>query len=208
LTKHFSDKIDALFCLLAAAVGAYVPWNPAAKTWGVPSAWPPMSPRAVVAPARHSESLNVGGLYKAPVIILRITAVLVLTIASEAIVALGGAAPVNTIDLAYNEVLGEYLVDQDGMTLYYSVADVPDSGKSSCGDTCTHYWPPFHTGQIVINKNLSWFDFDTIYRDDGSAQITYKGWPLYYYTNDYSPGEIRGQGIDGVWFVAGPRLMP
>lgn len=133
---------------------------------------------------------------------------LVLTIVSEAIVALGGAAPVNTIDLAYNEVLGEYLVDQDGMTLYYSTADVPDSGKSSCSDTCTHYWLPFHTGQIVINKNLSWFDFDTIYREDGSAQITYKGWPLYYYTNDYSPGEIRGQGRDGIWFVAGPRLMP
>lgn len=139
---------------------------------------------------------------------LKITTVLALAIASAAIVSLGAAAPVNTIDLTYNEALGEYLVDQDGMTLYYFADDAPDSGESSCGDTCIQYWPPFHTGQIILHRNLSGFDFDTIYREDGSAQITYKGWPLYYYTNDYNPGEIRGQGVDGVWFVAGPSLMP
>jgi len=145
---------------------------------------------------------------RGPVIKLKITTVMALAIASAAIASLGAAAPVNTIDLAYNEALGEYLVDQDGMTLYYFAEDAPASGKSSCGDTCIQYWPPFHTGQIILHRNLSWFDFDTIYREDGSSQITYKGWPLYYYTNDYNPGEIRGQGIDDVWFVAGPRLMP
>lgn len=134
--------------------------------------------------------------------------VLALTITSAAIVSIGAAVPVNTIDLAYNEALGEYLVDQDGLTLYYFTGDAPDSGESSCGETCTHYWPPFHTGQLVIHRHLSWFDFDTICREDGSAQITYKGWPLYYYINDHSPGEIRGQGIDDSWFVAGPGLMP
>ena len=139
---------------------------------------------------------------------LKITTVLALAIASAAVVALGAAAPANTIDLAYNEALGEYLVDQDGMTLYYFADDAPNSGESSCGDTCVQYWPPFHTGQIILHRNLSWFDVDTIYREDGSAQITYKGWPLYYYTNDYNPGEIRGQGINGVWFVAGPGMMP
>ena len=139
---------------------------------------------------------------------LKITTVLALAIVEAAIVSLGAAVPVNTIDLAYNEALGEYLVDQDGMTLYYSANDAPNSGTSSCGDTCILYWPPFHTGQIILHRNLSWFDFSTIYREDGSAQITYKGWPLYYYTNDYNPDEIRGQGIDDVWFVAGPGLMP
>jgi predicted lipoprotein with Yx(FWY)xxD motif len=142
------------------------------------------------------------------VIKLKSRDVLALTIASAAIVSIGAAAPVSTIDLAYNEALGEYLVDQDGLTLYYFTCDAPDCRKSSCGDTCVHYWPPFHTGQLIIHKNLSWFDFDTIYREDGSAQITYKGWPLYYYINDHSPGEIRGQGIDDAWFVAGPGLMP
>lgn len=139
---------------------------------------------------------------------LKITTVLALAIASVAIVALGTAAPANTIDLASKDGLGEYLVDQDWMTLYYFANDTPDSEMSSCGDTCAQHWPPFHTGQIIIPLELSWFDFGTIYRGDGAAQITYKGWPLYYYINDYNPGDIRGHEIDDVWFVAGPDLMP
>jgi predicted lipoprotein with Yx(FWY)xxD motif len=142
------------------------------------------------------------------VIKLKITTVLALAIASVAIVAIGAAAPVNTIDLATKDGIGEYLVDQDGMTLYYFANDTPESGASSCGKTCIQYWPPFHTGQIIIPGELSWFDFDTIYREDDAVQTTYKGWPLYYYTNDYNPGDVRGQGIDDVWFVAGPDLMP
>jgi predicted lipoprotein with Yx(FWY)xxD motif len=148
------------------------------------------------------------GRIRASVIKLKITTVLALAIASVAIVALGAAAPANTIDLASNVALGEYLVDQDNMTLYYFANDTPKSEASSCGDTCIQYWPPFHTGQIIIPLELSWFDFGTIYREDGTAQTTYKGWPLYYYTNDYNPNEIRGQGINDVWFVAGPGLMP
>ncbi len=139
---------------------------------------------------------------------LKITTVLALVIASVAIVAIGAAAPANTIDLASKEGVGEYLVDQDGITLYYFANDVPESEASSCGDTCIQYWPPFHTGQIIIPGKLSSFDFDTIYWEDGTAQTTYKGWPLYYYTNDYNPGDVRGQGINDVWFVAGPTMMP
>ena len=142
------------------------------------------------------------------VIKLKITTVLALAIASVAIVAIGAAAPVNTIDLATKDGIGEYLVDQDGMTLYYSADDTPESEESSCGETCIQYWPPFHTGQIIIPLELSWFDFDTIYREDGAAQTTYKGWPLYYYVGDYSPGDINGQGMNGAWFAAGPYLMP
>jgi predicted lipoprotein with Yx(FWY)xxD motif len=144
----------------------------------------------------------------APVIKLKITTVLAMAIASVAIVATGAAAPANTIDLASKEGLGEYLVDQDRMTLYYFANDTPESEASRCGDTCIQYWPPFHTGQIIIPLDLSGFDFDTIYREDGTAQTTYMGWPLYYYTNDYNPGDIRGLGIDDAWFVAGPSLMP
>ncbi len=139
---------------------------------------------------------------------LKITTVLALAIASAAIVAIGAAAPTNTIDLASKEGLGEYLVDQDGMTLYYFADDAPESEASSCGDTCIQYWPPFHTGQVIIPLDLSSFDFGYIYREDGSAQTTYKGWPLYYYINDYNPGDVRGQGINGVWFAACPDLMP
>ncbi|HNR57347.1 MAG: hypothetical protein PHN90_00990 [Methanothrix sp.] len=139
---------------------------------------------------------------------LKITAAMALAIASAAIFAIGAAAPVNTISVASAEGLGDYLVDQDGYTLYYFAEDVPGSGTSSCGETCIHYWPPFHTGQVVIPLNLSNFDFSTIYREDGLAQTTYKGWPLYYYINDYRSGDVKGHGMEGTWFVAGPDQMP
>jgi predicted lipoprotein with Yx(FWY)xxD motif len=141
------------------------------------------------------------------VIKLKIPAVLALAVASFAIVATGAAAPANTISLASPEGLEEYLVDQDGYALYYFSLDVPGSGTSSCGETCIHDWPPFYTGQVVIPPNLSYFDFGTIYREDGLAQTTYRGWPLYTFVNDYKAGDIKGEGRDGR-FLAGPGRMP
>lgn len=139
---------------------------------------------------------------------VKIMILLALAVASVAFATVGGAAPDKTIDLASKEGLGRYLVDQDGMALYYTKDDVPRSGTSSCGDTCIVYWPPFHTGQIVLPMGLSTFDFGTIYREDGLAQTTYKGWPLYYYINDYNPGDTRGHGMYDLWFVAGPDTTP
>ncbi|MGB3944301.1 MAG: hypothetical protein WBK88_05885 [Methanothrix sp.] len=139
---------------------------------------------------------------------MKITILLALAVASLTVVSMVGAAPAKTIDLATKEGLGRYLVDQDGIALYYTTDDVPRSGASSCGETCIVYWPPFHTGQRVLPMDLSSFDFGTIYREDGLAQTTYKGWPLYYYINDYNPGDIRGHGMYDAWFVAGPDTTP
>ena len=38
-------------------------------------------------------------------------------------------------------------------------------------------------------------------RADGSDQVTYNGWPLYYYAADEKPGDTKGQDVGGVWFV-------
>ena len=42
----------------------------------------------------------------------------------------------------------------------------------------------------------------SITRDDGSTQVTYDGWPLYYFKNDAAAGDTKGQGLGEVWFVA------
>jgi predicted lipoprotein with Yx(FWY)xxD motif len=47
-------------------------------------------------------------------------------------------------------------------------------------------------------------DFGAITREDGKRQTTYKGWPLYYYAGDKAPGDVLGQGLGNVWFVANP----
>ena len=44
----------------------------------------------------------------------------------------------------------------------------------------------------------------TTRRTDGSLQVTYNGWPLYYYIKDLQPGDTFGQEVGDVWFVISP----
>jgi predicted lipoprotein with Yx(FWY)xxD motif len=44
----------------------------------------------------------------------------------------------------------------------------------------------------------------TVRRRDGRRQVTYNGWPLYYYVGERSPGVILCQNVDefgGIWLV-------
>jgi predicted lipoprotein with Yx(FWY)xxD motif len=47
-------------------------------------------------------------------------------------------------------------------------------------------------------------DFGTITREDGKKQTTYKGMPLYYFAGDKKAGDVTGQGMGKVWYVANP----
>ena len=47
-----------------------------------------------------------------------------------------------------------------------------------------------------------------IHRHDGLYQIAYNGQPLYLFSNDNRPGDINGQGLDGLWSVATPATTP
>jgi predicted lipoprotein with Yx(FWY)xxD motif len=47
----------------------------------------------------------------------------------------------------------------------------------------------------------------TITRDDGTTQVTYNGWPLYFFHEDTAAGDTNGQGIDefgGLWYLVLP----
>lgn len=61
-------------------------------------------------------------------------------------------------------------------------------------------WPPV-IADVVENTG----DFSTISRDDASLQWAFKNRPLYYYQGDASEGEINGEGIGEVWYVARPN---
>ena len=44
----------------------------------------------------------------------------------------------------------------------------------------------------------------TVPRTDGSgAQVSYNGDPLYYYAGDTAAGQTNGDGVGGVWHLAG-----
>lgn len=109
-----------------------------------------------------------------------------------------------TVGLAFDETLGTFLVDGEGMTLYRFADDDPGSGSSACYDTCAERWPVFFADEIRVPEGLEETDFQGFRREDGTAQTTYKGWPLYRYFDDRLPGDVKGQGLGDIWFVVNP----
>lgn len=94
--------------------------------------------------------------------------------------------------------LGEILVDPDGFTLYIFTADT--DGESTCYDACADLWPPV-AADTAISSDLDAAIFGSTARTDGTEQLTVNGMPLYLYTPDANPGDVTGQGFNGVWFV-------
>jgi predicted lipoprotein with Yx(FWY)xxD motif len=104
---------------------------------------------------------------------------------------------------AASSSLGQTLVDAEGRTLYAFTKD--KGGKSTCYGDCEATWPALtvqgspEAGDGVRSSLLATTD-----RDDGSAQVTYKGMPLYLFSGDRQPGDTNGQGVGGVWFAVTP----
>ena len=104
------------------------------------------------------------------------------------------------INLGQSDTLGSFLVDGKGMTLYLFTKDTPNT--TVCYDKCATAWPPLlTTGSPVAGEGVDASMLDTTTRTDGTIQVTYNGWPLYYYEKDKAPGEVIGQDVGGVWYV-------
>lgn len=100
--------------------------------------------------------------------------------------------------------VGNFLVDGRDMSLYLYTKDSPN--KSVCYGGCAAAWPIFYVEKedLKLPAELKKEDFGEIVRDDGSAQVTYKGLPLYYYAKDVKPGDTTGQGVGDVWYLVTP----
>jgi predicted lipoprotein with Yx(FWY)xxD motif len=104
------------------------------------------------------------------------------------------------VNLSQNDTLGSFLVDDKGMTLYLFTKDTPNT--TVCYDDCAIAWPPLlTTGSPVAGEGVDASLLGTTTRTDGTIQVTYNGWPLYYYEKDKAPGDIIGQDVGGVWYV-------
>jgi predicted lipoprotein with Yx(FWY)xxD motif len=51
-------------------------------------------------------------------------------------------------------------------------------------------------------------DITVVDRPDGSKQLAYYGWPLYFYAADQAAGDVNGQGVGGKWYVIGADGTP
>jgi predicted lipoprotein with Yx(FWY)xxD motif len=106
------------------------------------------------------------------------------------------------VQLADNTKFGKILTDSAGNTLYFFTIDA--NGSSGCTGDCLVAWPVFHTNSSLLGTGLDANDFATITRADGKSQTTYKGWPLYYFQGDTKAGDVNGDLVGKIWFVAKP----
>ncbi|MFB9328740.1 plastocyanin/azurin family copper-binding protein [Paenibacillus aurantiacus] len=108
--------------------------------------------------------------------------------------------PGERIGLQTNEKLGTLFTDKSGMTLYFFTKDAAD--VNACQGECLKNWPIFYDEHLQIPSSLNKNDFTVLTRNDGQKQWMYKGWPLYYFAKDTTAGDVLGEAVGGVWFIA------
>ena len=104
---------------------------------------------------------------------------------------------------AATDDLGTYLVDPEGMTLYYFTRDVTP-GVTVCAGPCLDNWPLVIVGEgqgLVAGEGVTG-TLATVPLEDGPSYATYRGRPLYTFAGDEVAGDTNGQAIGDVWFVA------
>jgi predicted lipoprotein with Yx(FWY)xxD motif/Cu/Zn superoxide dismutase len=106
-----------------------------------------------------------------------------------------------------NDTFGPIITDDKGMTLYMYPRDTREPSTSNCYDACAQRWPPLltdATGKIDLGTGLDAKLFGTTTRKEGTKQVTFNGWPLYYWQNDKKPGDTLGFGVSDIWWVMTP----
>ena len=92
------------------------------------------------------------------------------------------------------------MTDGKGRALYLFTKD--ERNKSNCVDACAQNWPPLTVkGEAKSGAGATSALIGATARADGSTQVTYNGWPLYYFAKDEKPGDVKGQNVGAVWFA-------
>ena len=102
---------------------------------------------------------------------------------------------------------GRMLFDGRGRALYAFTRD-RRGGPSRCYGACAAAWPVyFAKGRLDAGTGVRQSLIRTTRRRDGRLQVTYNGWPLYYYAHERA-GQVLCQDVDGfggTWLVVGPN---
>lgn len=144
------------------------------------------------------------------------------TATAEANEALPGGGAARQLDaariaVATKEPFGEYLVDGAGRSLYVLEGSRqqgrPGQQGQQLGQTpectgeCLAEWPPLLTeGAPRAGQGVDAGKISTTALQE-SQQVTYAGWPLYYYRGDAGPGSTAGQEVHdrwGGWYLLSP----
>jgi len=99
------------------------------------------------------------------------------------------------------------LTDTRGMSLYYFTSDSDTSVACTKDNGCTATWSPLlapASGSPTSAATLPGL-LSSLNGANGN-QVSYNGHPLYTYGGDSAPGDAKGDGVEGKWFVATPDL--
>ena len=98
-----------------------------------------------------------------------------------------------TVNVGQDANLGSFLIDDQGRTLYLYSKD--SINLSTCMDACATDWPPVlitETLTVLAGPGVDATKLGKMVRTGGGIQVTYNGWPLYYYSQDAHPGDVTG----------------
>jgi predicted lipoprotein with Yx(FWY)xxD motif len=107
-----------------------------------------------------------------------------------------------TVNTAHSGKFGTILVSSSGMTLYRFTPD--KKNVSVCSGACSKYWPPLlikGTTKPTAGSGTTASMLGTTKRAHAAIQVTYAGYPLYLYAGDKKPGDVSGEGFQGMWYV-------
>jgi predicted lipoprotein with Yx(FWY)xxD motif len=118
----------------------------------------------------------------------------------------GGSGSTSATGLAVASTsLGKVLVDGRGMTLYVLSAD--GTNKSTCSAQCLQFWPAAAPGgSSKIHATMG-----RTTTPDGTPIATVAGHPVYTFSLDQAPGDVKGEGVKefgGTWSAVSPTGTP
>jgi predicted lipoprotein with Yx(FWY)xxD motif len=131
----------------------------------------------------------------------------VLVVCGLLLLALPALAQDATVSVSSSEEMGSFLVGPDGMTLYSFTRD--PLNESVCVDRCLENWPALtvESADAVTAGEGVTGTLATIERADGTLQVTYNGFPLYYWARDEAAGDTTGHRVGNVWWIVPPATV-
>ena len=125
---------------------------------------------------------------------------------ATAMMATAGSTKANngTVDVSKTNTLGTVLVAANGHALYRYTVDSKGVNRCSNVPACNTYWPALlikNGTKPTAGAGASAKLLGTINAAHGMRQVTYAGFPLYYFSGDKTSGQTNGQGFERKWYV-------
>jgi predicted lipoprotein with Yx(FWY)xxD motif len=127
------------------------------------------------------------------------------------------ATKLKKVRIVRSSDLGAYLADAVGRPLYRFSKDQQghnrqgngaDPPMASCYGRCQRDWPPATNGHVPgATAPLNKSKLGVSMRNEGTMQVIYDGWPLYYFSKEDGSAKPTGQNVTaygGTWHLVRP----